>query len=272
MQEVIIESGRDGARYWKELFRARELLYFFALRDISVRYKEAVLGVAWALFRPLMTMAIFTLIFKNLAGFDSEGVSYPLFALSGMVPWLFFSGCMSEMTTSLLNNPALLTRIYFPRMVIPASQLLVQGVDFVVSFLLLLVLIAGFGSFENSHLLWLPLYMGILGLISLGFGLFLSAVTVKWRDIRFIVPFFVQFGLWLSPVGYGAFMIPEKWLPLYYLNPMAAVIEGFRYSLFGVKAPFLMEGTCIALGIAIVSMGVSLKVFRVTERSFGDNI
>lgn len=272
MQEVILEAKRPVAKYWKELFKAKELLVFFTLRDVLVRYKQATLGVAWALFRPLITMAIFTLIFGKLANFPSEGVAYPLFALAGMVPWLFFSGAMTETTTCLLNNPALLTRIYFPRMVLPLSQILVQGVDFGISFVLLLTLTPFLGSFSFSTLGWLPLYFLILFILTTGWGLILSSLTVKWRDVRFIVPFFVQLGMYASPVGYGSFMIPEKWLWLYYLNPLAGVIEGFRYALFGVKAPFLFGATLMAFCISLTSLYVGTQVFRRVERDFGDLI
>lgn len=272
MREIIIEANRLQGAYWKDLFRSRELLFFFAWRDLLVRYKEALLGVAWALVRPLLTLGAFTLIFGKLAGFPTEGVSYPLFALAGMVPWMFFSNTLSEATLSLLNNPALLTRVYFPRMVLPLSQILVQAVDFIISFALLLALVPFLGAIDFSTVWILPFYLLLLSILSIASALMVSAITVKWRDVRFIVPFFVQFGLYISPVGYGSAMIPEKWQWLFFMNPMAAIIEGFRYALFGVKAPFLFEGTLLSLFISCALLFLGVKIFRKIETEFGDLI
>ena len=272
MKEVVIAARRQGGEYLKDLLRHRELFYFFAWRDILVRYKQAFFGVAWALFRPLITMALFTLIFSKLAHFPSEGIPYPLFALSGMVPWMFFSNSITETTLSLLNNPTLISRIYFPRMILPASQILVQGVDFLIALGLLFIFILFWGNISFFTFVFLPLFVTLVILLSLGCGLILSALTVKYRDVRYVIPFFVQFGIYLSPVGYGSFMIPESWHWLYFLNPMAGIIEGFRWSIFGRVPPYLFEAVALSSLVTGVILLVGYHYFRRMESQFGDLI
>ena len=270
MHETVIEARRPRGEYVKDLLRHKELFYFFAWRDIVVRYKQAFFGIAWALFRPLITMALFTLIFSKLANFPSVGVPYPLFALSGMVPWMLFANVLTETTVSLLNNPSLLSRVYFPRMILPASQILVQLVDFLIALALLFVFILFWGNISFFTFVFLPFFVTLLLLLCLGCGLILSALTVKFRDVRYIVPFLVQFGIYLSPVGYGSFMIPVAWQWLYFLNPMAGIIEGFRWSIFGIAQPYLVESVAISCAVTALILWVGYRYFRVAERHFGD--
>ena len=270
MPSLVLEAKREPKEYWKDLYRHRELFFFFAWRDILVRYKQAFFGIAWALIRPLLTLALFTLIFGRLAGFSSEGIPYPLFALAGMTPWLLFANVLSEATLSLLNNPSLISRVYFPRMIIPASQILVQFVDFLISLALLFCLIMFMGDFNGWTLLALPVFILQLLLLCLGCAFFLAAITVKWRDVRYIVPFFVQFGLYLSPVVYGSSMIPEKWRWLYFLNPMAGLIEGFRWSIFGIGIPDLLSGVLISAMMTALILFLGIRYFKKSERQFGD--
>ena len=217
-------------------------------------------------------MALFTFIFGQLAHFSSEGIAYPLFALSGMIPWLLFSNSLTETTLSLLNNPSLISRVYFPRMIIPAAQVMVQCVDFLVTLGLLFILVPFMGAFNFATLIFLPFFIVLTLILCLASGLFLSAVTVKYRDVRYIVPFLVQFGMYLSPVGYGSFLIPEKWQWLYFLNPMAGLIEGFRFALFGLQPPFLIEGVAFSVVITAALLVFSISYFRKVERTFGDII
>lgn len=271
-ETLVIEANRTQNEYFKDLIRYRELFYFFAWRDIIVRYKQAFFGVAWALIRPLITMALFTLIFGKLANFPSEGVPYPLFALAGMVPWMLFANTIQEATPCLLNNPSLLSRIYFPRVVIPASLILVQFVDFLITLILLFGMVFWIGNILFWHFFILPFFVLLAMLLCLGCSLLLSALTVQFRDIRYVIPFFVQFGLYLSPVGYGSFMIPEKWQWLYFLNPMAGIIEGFRWSIFGIYQPYLPMALGLSVTITLALLFIGFKVFRTMERRFGDII
>ncbi len=271
-ESLVIEANRSQNEYFKDLIRYRELFYFFAWRDILVRYKQALFGVSWALIRPLITMALFTFIFGKLAAFPSDGIPYPIFALSGMVPWMLFANSIQETTPCLLANPSLLSRIYFPRVIIPSSQIIVQFVDFLIALALLFVLIIWQGEISFWHFFCLPLFIALLMILCFGCSLILSALTVQYRDIRFIVPFFVQFGMYLSPVGYGSFMIPEKWQWLYFLNPMAGIIEGFRWSLFGVSQPYLITALSYSIVITAFLTFLGIKIFRKMERRFGDLI
>lgn len=272
MKDVILEAKRPQKEYWKDLYRHRELFYFFAWRDVIVRYKQAFFGIAWALIRPLLTMLLFTFIFSRLAGLPSEGIPYYLFALAGLTPWLLFANVLTETTLSLLNNPNLISRVYFPRMIIPSSQIIVQFVDFSISMVLLFALILYSGIYNGLTLLFLPLFIVQLLALCLGCALFLSSITVKWRDVRYLVPFFVQFGMYVSPVGYGSFMIPESYHWIYFLNPMAGIIEGFRWSIFGTAIPdlSLAIGESLVVTALIVMLGV--LYFRKSESQFGDII
>lgn len=272
MQEIKIEANRAQKEYWVDLYRHRELFYFFTWRDIIVRYKQAFFGIAWALIKPLITIALFTFIFGKLANFPSEGIPYSLFALSGMLPWLLFSSSLSETTTALLNNPNLIAKVYFPRMILPVSQILVQMVDFGITLMLLFGLMAYWGVYSVATLWALPFLILLLVILSIGCGLLLSAVTVKYRDVRYIVPFIVQIGLYLSPVGYGSFMIPEKWQWLYFMNPVAGIIEGFRWALFGLNPPYLLQALLTSVAVTFILLFCGYKVFRKVERSFGDII
>lgn len=265
----IIKANQNNEEYFKELFRYRELFYFFAWRDILVRYKQAFFGVSWALIRPLLTMALFTLIFGTLAHFPSGNVPYPLFALAGLLPWQLFASTLLESSVCLLNNPQLLSKVYFPRLIIPASQLLVQGVDFGINLVLLLILMVCFGE-VHAEIIYLPLFILLVAILCLAISFFLSAVTVKYRDVRFIVQFAVQFGIYISPVGYGSFIIPEKYQWLYFLNPLAGIIEGFRWSLFGIEPP--MQAWISSVLISFLLLVVGYLYFRRVEKQFGDII
>lgn len=265
-----IEAGQVNKNYFKDLYSYRELFYFFTLRDILVRYRQAFFGIAWALLRPILTMSMFTLIFGLLARFPSDGVSYPLFVLSGMIPWQLFASGVQETSSSLMNNAHLITKAFFPRLILPASGLMIHLVDFGVNLLFLAGLFLATGQMATYTLAFLPLFILLLLALCLGVSLIASALTIRYRDFRIIIPFFIQFGMFLSPVGYGTFIIPPHLQYIYFLNPLAGIIDGLRWSLFGMTYPLL--GVSIAYSCAIVSMLLigGYFYFRKIERNLAD--
>jgi len=226
---IVIDANRIQKEYFKDLFRFRELFYFFAWRDILVRYKQTYLGILWGLIRPLLNMAIFAFVFGKVANLSSDKVSYPLFILAGMVPWQLFASCLLETSNSLVNNAPMISKVYFPRMILPVSYIIVNSIDFLISLGLLFILFIATGAAWPPTLLFLPVFIFLVLLLCLGASLWMAAITVRYRDFRFIVPFVTQFGMFISPVGYGSFLVPEGWRWLYFINPMAGLIEGFRW-------------------------------------------
>lgn len=269
---LVIEPNRVEKAYLKDLFRHRELFYFFAWRDILVRYKQAFFGVAWALLRPLLNMIAFTFIFGYVARLPSENVNYSLFVLAGMLPWQLFANAILDTSNCLVNTPQLLSKIYFPRMIVPSSQIIVHLVDFGISLLLLMTLSIWYWQINFATLFALPLFISLALLLCLGTGLWLSALTVQYRDFRFIVPFFAQFGIFVSPVGYGSFLIPDKWQYIYMLNPMVGIINGFRWSCFGIDSPYLNASIFVSTAISTLIFLTGFRYFRKMERSFADKI
>jgi lipopolysaccharide transport system permease protein len=236
-EELIIEAGRTERQYWQDIWRYRELFYFLAWRDILVRYKQTAIGIAWALIRPFLTMVVFTVVFGKLAKLDTAGgPPYPILVFSAMLPWQFFSSALSECSNSLIGNANLISKVYFPRLVVPASAVIVSFVDFMISGMILLALMAWYNFVPSWRILTLPLFIAIAFAASMGAGLWLAALNVKYRDFRYVVPFMVQFGLYISPVGFSSSIVPEKWRLLYSLNPMVGVIDGFRWAILGGAA------------------------------------
>ena len=257
---------------FKDLFRYRELFYFLSWRDILVRYKQAFFGIAWAIFRPVLNMILFTFLFHRIAAFNSGDIDYSLFVLAGMLPWQLFSSAVVDSSNCLLNNAHLISKVYFPRIILPASQMMIHLLDFVVgsTFLFLLMLITA--TPVGWSFFYFPLCTLLLLTFSLGLALFLSAITMQYRDVRFIIPFVIQFGVFLSPVGYTSVVIPGKWQWLYSLNPMVGIINGFRWSLFGIEQPFLIPSVLISVVIAIFTLAFGLHYFRKTENTFADRL
>ena len=271
-REVIIEAGRSDENYWKDLWAYRELLWFLAWRDILVRYKQTVIGIIWSVIRPLLTMIVFTIVFGKLAGLSSGGVPYPVLVFAGLLPWQLFASSLSESSNSLLSNAGMISKVYFPRLIIPASSVVVSIVDFLITFLLLLIVMLWFGIWPTWRMLFLPFFV-ILALVSaFGAGLWFGALNTKFRDFRYIVPFVVQFGLYISPVGFSSDILPENWRLLYSLNPMVSVIDGFRWSVYGVTASIYWPGFLVSVGLIIVSLISGVWYFRKTEKTFADII
>ncbi len=272
VEELVVEAGRTGRQYWRDLWRYRELFYFLAWRDIKVRYKQTTLGVAWALIRPLLTMVIFTVVFGRLAGLPApQGVPYSLLVMAGMLPWQFFANALSESGNSILANAHLISKVYFPRLITPASVVLVALVDLMISGVLLLGLMAWYRFLPPWQVVWLPAFLGLALAAALGAGLWLSALTVKYRDFRHIVPFLVQLSLYVSPVGFVSDIVPGQWRLLYALNPLVGIIDGFRWSLLGVgDIPWTEIGLSVAVTGAVLVSG--FRYFRAMERQFADTI
>ncbi len=271
--ELIIEAGRAEKQYWKDLWRYRELFYFLAWRDILVRYKQTAIGIAWALIRPFITMVVFTVVFGNIAKLPSEGdAPYPILVFAAMLPWQFFANALSECSNSLIGNANLISKVYFPRLIVPVSAIVVSFVDFMISGMILLGLMAWYNYVPGWQILLLPVFTAIAFAASLGAGLLFASLNVKYRDFRFIVPFITQIGLYISPVGFSSSIIPEQWRLLYSLNPMVGVIDGFRWSILGGKSPIYLPGLVLSLAIVIALVIGGIIYFRKVERSFADVI
>jgi lipopolysaccharide transport system permease protein len=271
-KEIVIEAGRTERQYWQDLWRYRELFYFLAWRDILVRYKQTAIGIAWALIRPFLTMVVFTVVFGQLAKLPSPGVPYPILVFAGMLPWQFFSNALSESSSSLVTNSNLISKVYFPRLIVPTSAVIVSFVDFMISGMILLGLMAWYNFIPDWRILTLPLFILIAFIASMGVGLGLAALTVEYRDFRFVVPFIVQFGLYISPVGFSSSIVPEKWRLIYSLNPMVGVIDGFRWAILGGDAKLYLPGFALSLSLVFLLLWTGILYFRRMEKTFADVI
>jgi len=269
---LVIEAGRTERHYWRDLWRYRELFFFLAWRDILVRYKQTVIGIVWALGRPLLTMLVFTLVFSKLAKLPSEGVPYPILVFAALLPWQFFSSAFSGAGDSLVSNAGMISKVYFPRLVIPASAVIVAFVDFIISFVVLIGLMVWYGFAPSLRILTLPLFTLVAFAAAMGAGLWIASLNVKYRDFRIIVPFVVQFGLYVSPVGFSSNIVPEQWRLLYSLNPMVGVIDGFRWAILGGKTQLYWPGFLLSLSLVMVILVTGIMYFRKTEKTFADVI
>jgi lipopolysaccharide transport system permease protein len=269
---LSIEAGRSELQYWRDLWRYRELFYFLAWRDILVRYKQTVIGIAWAILRPLLTMIVFTVVFGQLAKMPTQGAPYPILVFAALLPWQFFANSLSECSNSLINNANLLSKVYFPRLVLPTSAVIVSFIDFLISGIILLGLMIGYQFVPTWRILALPLFILIAFGIAMGAGLWLAALNVKYRDFRYVVPFIIQFGLYISPVGFSSSIVPEQWRWLYSLNPMVGVIDGFRWAILGGDVSLYWPGFLISVGLVMTLLVSGIRYFRAYERSFADVI
>jgi lipopolysaccharide transport system permease protein len=269
---LVLEAGRADRHYWRDLWRYRELFFFLAWRDILVRYKQTVIGIVWALGRPLITMLVFTLVFSKLAKLPSDGVPYPILVFAAMLPWQFFSSAFSGAGDSLVSNAGMISKVYFPRLVVPASAVIVSFVDFLISGIILVGLMVWYGFAPNVRMLTLPLFVFVAFAAAMGAGLWIAALNVKYRDFRIIVPFVVQFGLYVSPVGFSSNIVPEQWRLLYSINPMVGVIDGFRWAILGGNTQLYWPGFLLSLFLVLVMLVTGIMYFRKTEKSFADVI
>lgn len=271
-QELVIEAGRTEQQYWKDIWRYRELFYFLAWRDILVRYKQTAIGIAWALIRPFLTMVVFTVVFGNLAKLPSQGAPYPILVFSAMLPWQFFANSLSECSNSLIGNANLISKVYFPRLIVPTSAVVVSFVDFMISGIILLGLMAWYNFVPTWRIVTLPLFIAIAFAASMGAGLWLASLNVKYRDFRYIVPFIVQFGLYISPVGFSSTIVPAQWRFLYSLNPIVGVIDGFRWAILGGDSKLYLPGFLLSLALVFLLFISGIWYFRKMERTFADVI
>lgn len=271
-QILVIEAGRTERHYWRDLWRYRELFYFLAWRDILVRYKQTAIGVAWALIRPLLTMIVLTIVFGKVAKLPSDGVPYPILVFAAMLPWQFFANAFSEAGNSLIGNANMISKVYFPRLVIPGSAVIVSFVDFLISGAILVALMLWYGFLPDWRIATLPVFVFIAFAAAMGAGLWMAALNVKYRDFRYIIPFVVQFGLYLSPVGFSSNVIPEQWRLIYSLNPMVGVIDGFRWAILGGNTQLYWPGFTVSLCLVGLVLVTGIMYFRKTEKSFADVI
>jgi len=271
-REIVIEPGRGVKNYWRDIWQYRELSLFLSWRDILVRYKQTVMGVAWAVVRPLFTMVILTVVFNKLAKFDSGDVPYPIMVYAAMLPWQLFASALSESSDSLISNTNLITKVYFPRLIIPASTILVNMVDFLISFLVLVLIMLWYQFIPGWRILTVPFFLFLAMFFSFGTGLWMSALSAKYRDFRYLIPFILQLGLYISPVGFKSDVVPEQWRLLYSFNPMVGVIDGFRWAILGGNQQIYWPGFISSIVFASVIFYFGLLYFRKTERTFADFI
>ncbi len=270
--EIIIEPGKSEKNYWLDIWRYRELFYTLTWRDIKVRYKQTVVGAAWSVIRPLLTMIIFTIVFGRIAKLPTEGnAPYAIMVFAAMLPWQFFANSLTEASNSLIGNANLITKIYFPRLIIPASSVITSFVDFAISFGLFIVMMVWYQYMPSWQIIFLPLFLLLAFISSFGISLYLTALNVKYRDFRYIIPFIVQFGLYISPVGFSSNIVPDKWKLLYSLNPMVGVIDGFRWCLLG-ESKIYWPGFILSTVISIAFLIIGVSYFRKTEKTFSDHI
>ncbi len=275
--ELVLEPGRAERQYWRDLWNYRELFYILAWRDISVRYKQTIIGIAWALIQPLATMLVMTVIFSRVAGLPSEGAApYAIMVYAAMLPWQFFATSLSTSSQSLVSNTHLISKIYFPRMIIPASSVIVSFIDFLISFGILITLMAWYQFWPDWRILTLPLFMALAFLAAMGPGLLITALNVKFRDFKYVVPFIVQFGLYVSPVGFSSSVIRERFgdrlFTVYALNPMVGVIDGFRWAILGGESQIHWPGFLLSTMFVGGFLAVGVCYFRKTEKTFADII
>ena len=271
-EPLVIESGAPAVHYWRDLWRGRELLYFFAWRDLLVRYKQTALGIAWALLRPALTILVFSLVFGRIARLPSEGVPYALLVCAGMLPWQFFSSAFSGAADSVVANANMVSKVYFPRIVLPVAAIAVSLVDLLVSGVILVCLLLWYGVAPDWRILAAPLFLVLAIAAAAGFGFWVAALNVKYRDFRYVVPFALQLGLYVSPVGFSSAIVPERWRLLYSLNPLVPVIDGFRWSLLGANVQLYWPGLVLSLALVILVVVSGFAFFRTTERTFADVI
>jgi len=273
MSKIIIEPGRTEKNYWADLWRYRELFIILSWRDLSVRYKQTIIGILWAILRPFLTMVVFTVIFSRIAKLPSDGnAPYALMVFAAMLPWSLFANSLAESSNSLIDNTNLISKVYFPRLIIPAATLITALVDFLISFVILIVMMIYYQFMPDLQIILIPFFIILALMASLGPGLWITALNVKYRDFRYVIPFLVQFGLYVSPVGFSSNVVPDKWRLLYSLNPMVGVIDGFRWCILGGNSPIYLPGFFLSLAIIAFFLWLGVSRFRKMEKTFADII
>lgn len=270
---LILEAGRADRQYWQDLWRYRELFAVLAWRDVTVRYKQTIIGAAWAVLQPFATLVVFTVLFGYIAKMPTEGSTpYPLLVFAGLLPWQLFASSAGAISNSLVGNASLISKVYFPRLIVPASAMVVCLIDFAISLVLLMGLLIWFAYWPGWQVLLLPGFVAMAVLASLGPGLFIASLNVKYRDFRIVIPFIIQMGLYVSPVGFSSSVVPEQWRLLYSLNPMVGVIDGFRWAVLGGNVNFYMPGFMLSWCVIAFFLWLGIRKFRQMERSFADLI
>lgn len=269
--KLVIEPGMAAAHYWRDLWRYRELLYFLAWRDLAVRYKQTAIGVAWVVIRPALTMLVFV-AFRQMVGAPRSAVPEPILVFAAILPWQFFSTALADASGSLIGNASLLSKVYFPRLIIPGAAVVTAIVDFLVTLVLLALLMAWYGIAPSAQIVVLPVFVILAMALSLGSGLLLAALNVQYRDFRYVVPFVIQMGLFVSPIAFTTDAVPERWRALYSLNPMVGIIDGFRWSVLGDRVAVDTGAIGVSIAITIMAMAIGIWYFRRMERRFADVI
>ena len=269
---ITIEAGKSERDYWKDLWLYRELFYFLAWRDILIRYKQTAIGFTWALIRPLLIMLIFTVVFSKFAKFSSDNVPYPLLVLAGLLPWLFFANAFAEASNSLISDAKMISKVYFPRLIVPASAVIVSFTDFLISGAILVGLMFWYRFIPDWHIIILPFFILVAFAAAMGAGLWMAALNVKYRDFRYVVPFVVQLGLYVSPVGFSSAIVGSQWRWVYSLNPMVGVIDGFRWAILGSNAEPYWIGLVVSLVLISMLLVTGVVYFRRVEKDLADII
>jgi lipopolysaccharide transport system permease protein len=271
MHEIIIEAGRAERHYWRDLWQYRELFRVLAWRDVAVRYKQTVIGAAWAIIRPFLTMVVFTIIFGKLANLPSEGTApYAIMVFAGMLPWTFFSNALADASSSIVGSANLISKVYFPRLIVPTAAVGVAFVDFTINFIMLVALMIWYHYVPGWQIVLLPAFIVLALLASLGPGLWFTALNAKYRDFRYILPFLVQLGIYASPVGYSSSIVPEQWRLLYSLNPVVGIIDGFRWCILGGQSQLYLPSFLFSIGVTAFLLSLGIRQFRKMEKGFAD--
>lgn len=268
----LIRAGVKRTDYWQDIWRYRELLYLLAWRDLTLRYKQTMFGIVWVIIRPLLTTLVFTVVFSSIAKLPSNNLPYPIMTFTGMIMWQFFTDTLIRCSTSLVNNSNLISKVYFPRLILPISSFLVSLVDFVILMLFLIAFLLFYKIYPNWTILTLPIFLLTAAISAIGFGLWISSLNVRYRDFHYLLSYIMQFWLYISPVGFMSSVVPEQWRFIYYLNPMAGVIDGFRWSIFNESLPINLQGFFISLVVIFAFIISGIWFFRKSENSFADVI
>lgn len=270
---LVLEAGRSERHYWRDLWEYRELFAILAWRDLAVRYKQTVIGVAWAVIRPLLTMVIFTIVFGKIAKLPSAGSApYPVMVFAGMLPWFLFSTILGDASNSIVANAGLIGKVYFPRLIVPVAAGVVSLVDFCVNLALMFGMMVWYSFAPDWHILFLPAFIVLAVLCALGPALTITSLNVKYRDFRYIIPFILQFGLYVSPVGFTSAIVPDRWRFWYNINPLVGVIDGFRWCLLGGESQLYLPGFVLSLAVIAALLWLGIATFRRTEKTFADLI